>query len=168
MHMKCSALFLLDTCSNPVKMPWHIGCSVVCLASNRSMQRIQTSLRAANKVWESVLGTCTKPIGSSLTSYSSWHYAVSPYLLYNWLFATSDWYWNDHVLVFLHTKFKQVVAGPWAYVIISHKKQLQLPPNDLRVNGLSLERVHEYKYLGVWLTSGLTWSKHINTICNKA
>ena len=67
---------------------------------------------------------------------------------------------SDNLLEFSVQKCK--------YMIISHKKQLQPPPNDLCVNGLSLERVHEYKYLGVWLTSGLTWSKHINTICNKA
>ena len=41
------------------------------------------------------------------------------------------------------------------YMIISHKKQLQPPPNDVRVNGLSLERVHEYKYLGVWASKCL-------------
>jgi len=26
-------------------------------------------------------------------TFCRWHYAVLPYLLYNWLFAISDWYW---------------------------------------------------------------------------
>ena len=31
-----------------------------------------------------------------------------------------------------------------------------------------MERVENYKYLGVWITSNLSWSKHISEVCRKA
>lgn len=35
-------------------------------------------------------------------------------------------------------------------------------------NGCALERVSEYKYLGLYFTNNMSWSHHINYICNKA
>ena len=31
-----------------------------------------------------------------------------------------------------------------------------------------IERVHQYKYLGVWISDDLTWSKHIESVCSRS
>ena len=36
------------------------------------------------------------------------------------------------------------------------------------VNNNQIERVHQYKYLGVWISDDLTWAKHIESICNRS
>ena len=53
-------------------------------------------------------------------------------------------------------------------MIVSRKKTLTLPENPLRLLGSELERVNCYKYLGVLLTSNLSWSSHVDNICIKA
>ena len=70
-----------------------------------------------------------------------------------------DWSDDNH-LQFSGTKCK--------FMVISRKRQPILPPQPLSVNRSQLERVHSYKYLGVWLTSTLNWSTHITEISKKA
>jgi len=41
-------------------------------------------------------------------------------------------------------------------------------PITLLVNSQPLERVYSYKHLGIQLTSDLSWSAHIPTLCSKA
>ena len=53
------------------------------------------------------------------------------------------------------------------YMIVSRKHKPSLPPT-LCLGSTPLERVHMYKYLGVILTSNLSWSEHINSVCMKA
>lgn len=36
------------------------------------------------------------------------------------------------------------------------------------INGTSLNRTFEHKYLGVYLTSDLSWRRHVNYVCAKA
>ena len=36
------------------------------------------------------------------------------------------------------------------------------------VNNNQIERIHQYKYLGVWISDDLTWTKHIESICNRS
>ena len=52
-------------------------------------------------------------------------------------------------------------------MIISRKHNSSLRPT-LRRGSTPLKRVHMYKYLGVILTSNLSWSEHINSVCMKA
>ena len=62
-------------------------------------------------------------------------------------------------------------ADKCKYMVISRKRQINLslesqPP--LQINSVTMERVDNYKYLGVWITSNLSWNKHISEVCRKA
>ena len=43
-----------------------------------------------------------------------------------------------------------------------------LPPSGLQLNNETLERVRQYRYLGVLVTERLSWNYHISNICMKA
>ena len=53
-------------------------------------------------------------------------------------------------------------------LIVSRLCGRSIPSCTPSLNGQPLERVHQYKYLGVVLTDDLTWSTHISEITNKA
>jgi len=53
------------------------------------------------------------------------------------------------------------------YMLISCKRQPQ-PMSDLFLDNVSLERVQYFKYLGILLAAGLSWTHHIEAICSKA
>ena len=42
----------------------------------------------------------------------------------------------------------------------------QVPP--LILNGVPLERVETFKYLGLLLSSDLSWSNHVDSVCSRA
>ena len=55
------------------------------------------------------------------------------------------------------------------YMAVSHKSLsflTSLPP--LFVNGSQLEQVKSFKYLGIIITSNLSWSPHIQSVHSKA
>ena len=54
------------------------------------------------------------------------------------------------------------------YMTVSRKKCPTLPTEPLQLLGSEMEWVDCYKYLGVLLTSDLSWSPHVTNICNKA
>ena len=67
--------------------------------------------------------------------------------------------------------FLRFNADKCKYMVISRKRQINLslesqPP--LQINSVTMERVDSYKYLGVWITSNLSWNKHISELCRKA
>ena len=47
-------------------------------------------------------------------------------------------------------------------MIISRKKSKLNHQIQLYMNGISIERVSEYKYLGLWLSDTLGWMGHVN------
>ena len=49
----------------------------------------------------------------------------------------------------------------------ARKKANSLPPPQIVLNGTELKRVHSYKYLGITITSNLSWTQHITERCNK-
>ena len=53
------------------------------------------------------------------------------------------------------------------YMLLTRKITLSIAPPLLIINGNPLLRVTSYKYLGVLITSNLSWSPHVSTICNK-
>ena len=55
-------------------------------------------------------------------------------------------------------------------MMIFHSKQNKLSVNEIpiiKINGMPIERVTEFKLLGVLIDSNLTWSPHCNYIANK-
>lgn len=73
-------------------------------------------------------------------------------LLYDWFCA------NSLAMNVEKTKY-MIFADP--------RKQVDLSKFDLTVNDTALERVDEYKYLGLHLTSSLNWSSHVNFMATK-
>ena len=53
------------------------------------------------------------------------------------------------------------------YMTLSRKRASDLPP-PINLNSLPLDRVTEFKYLGLRISADLSWSPHINMICAKA
>ena len=54
------------------------------------------------------------------------------------------------------------------YLICSKKRHPYLPAAGLQLDGIALEQVNSYRYLGVVVSSKLTRSEHIEQVCSKA
>ena len=54
------------------------------------------------------------------------------------------------------------------YMIVSWKRNPSLPESQLQLSGSLLERVERYKYLGILITSDLSWSPQVVSVCSKA
>ena len=59
-------------------------------------------------------------------------------------------------------------ASKCKYMVISRRRQGYCHPPDLLLDDSCLERVESFKYLGILLSSDLSWSKHIESFCTKA
>ena len=51
------------------------------------------------------------------------------------------------------------------YMVISRKRQPPTPTDPLLVNHSQLEKVTTLKYIGVWISSDLSWSTHVSKVC---
>ena len=72
--------------------------------------------------------------------------------------AISDWVDNNY----LHLNVQKCKFMP-----VSRKRTQYLLPT-LKLCGQELQKVDTYKYLGLIMSSDLSWSKHIDSICSKA
>ena len=63
--------------------------------------------------------------------------------------------------------FLTLNASKCKYMLVSRSRIHQYSP-QLYLADQSLECVQSYKYLGVTITSTLSWSDHIQSICNKS
>ena len=68
---------------------------------------------------------------------------------------------------FMDTKLLQFNVSKCKLLFVSKKLSRSLPPPALLLNGSLLQQVLSYKYLGITITSDLSWHPHITTICNK-
>ena len=66
------------------------------------------------------------------------------------------------------SNFLSFNAGKCKYMIVSRKQSPIIPSNPLKLFGNPMQRVECYRYLGLLLTTNLSWSAHISTICTKA
>ena len=68
----------------------------------------------------------------------------------------------------IQEKYLQFNASKCKYMLISRKRQPLVSSDLFTINNLKIEKVEHFKYLGVWLSSNLTWNKHIEEICKSA
>ena len=67
----------------------------------------------------------------------------------------------------IRSKHLQFNASKCKTMFISRKKTNSLPPPEILLDGTELKRVQSYKYLGITITSNLSWIPHITNCCNK-
>ena len=71
--------------------------------------------------------------------------------------AISNWTVANHLIL---------NANKTKVMLIFHIKRSHCPSFSL--NGIQIEKVRHFKYLGICLSDDLTWSKHIESVCYKA
>ena len=77
----------------------------------------------------------------------------------------------DSIAWWTDQNFLDFNANKCKYMIISrklHSNNSHNPLTALMINCTELEQVDSFKYLGVWITSTLSWSKHVTEVCRKA
>ena len=75
----------------------------------------------------------------------------------------------DHISSWISARLLAINIRKSKYMIVSRKSASfvdSLP--SLFLNDCPLDRVSSYRYLGVILTSNLSWTPHIKAICSKA
>ena len=69
--------------------------------------------------------------------------------------------WSDKQLLQLNPK-------KCKFMILSRKRQAVVNNLTLYLGGTTLEEVETFKYLGILLSSNLSWSEHISGVCSRA
>ena len=73
----------------------------------------------------------------------------------------------DAVEACINSKKLKFNAEKCKMMLITRKNTKSLPPPQLTLNGNVLKRVYSYRYLGITLTSNMSWSPHVAETCNK-
>ena len=92
-------------------------------------------------------------------------------LLYKQMKCLEDYNELQHDIDLLHhwtaENFLKFNVSKCKYMVITEKRHSCISPS-LHLESTTLERVHAYKYLGILITSNLSWSEHITSVCIKA
>ena len=73
----------------------------------------------------------------------------------------------DHIRVWVSNNHLALNSDKCKVMMISRKRN-PVPPPQFILQDTPLKQVEDYRYLGVLLTSDLSWSSHINSTCSKA
>ena len=73
----------------------------------------------------------------------------------------------DHMRVWVSNNHLALNSDKCKVMMISRKRN-PVPPPQFILQDTPLKQVEDYRYLGVLLTSDLSWSSHINSTCSKA
>ena len=73
----------------------------------------------------------------------------------------------DHIRVWVSNNYLALNSDKCKVMMISRKRN-PVPPPQFILQDTPLKQVEDYRYLGVLLTSDVSWSSHINSTCSKA
>ena len=113
-------------------------------------------------------------VNCSVFSRTASHHITSHHCIY----SSVGWHPLLELRVNLNIQQIDEICG-WSYdnkVNINTKKTKEVllgsvskdPPPVITINNSPVERVQSFKFLGVLLTSSLSWSEHITAVCTKA
>ena len=74
----------------------------------------------------------------------------------------------DNISNWVDKSYLQFNVQKCKFMHITRKTRCSQPATHLTLYGLPLEKVNSYKYLGLLVSSDLSWTQHINSICTKA
>ena len=93
-------------------------------------------------------------------------------LLYHLISNAADYTVLQEAITLLEdwsiTNYLDFNVSKCKYMIISRRNSPTLPPIQLHLLGDPLQRVECYKYLGLLISSNMSWSTHITATCSKA
>ena len=100
------------------------------------------------------------------------HLYADDVLLYKTISSSSDYEdlqrSVDCVSTWSYENFLNLNQTKCKFMLISRKRNPVLCLKPLQLNGVVLDSVQSFKYLGVMLTSDMSWSTHVSMVCSRA
>ena len=130
--------------------------------------QFQESLRA--QFWSSRFSSTHSQW--SILSWHSYRFECRCILLYHTISSNSDYLYlqSDANTVQDWVNCNHMFLNPsnYKFMLISRKLNRINNPPAITIHGQTLETVPMFKYLGLLLSSDLSWAKHVEGICTKA
>ena len=91
-------------------------------------------------------------------------------LLYHPIYCLDDYVHLQQNIdkLYMWSEVNLLQFNPAKYIVVFRKRNPLLPVPGVNINDAALIKVDHYKYLGVWLSHNLSWSKHIEETCKSA